>query len=118
MLARHGRDKSVAPAGVVGDVAPARSAIPKRLAQRSDMDPQGAVIDNRIGPGVGDQLFFGDRFAGVLDQCDQNVERAITEAQRLPVVVQHSVRRDQPERSEDEGFVIHGGAVLSARGFI
>ena len=28
-------------------------------------------------------------------------------AQRLPVVEQHSLRRDQPERSEGEGLLIH-----------
>jgi hypothetical protein len=67
---------------------------------------------------VSDQLFLGDRFAGVLDQRGQNVERTTSEAQRLPVVEQHSLRRDQPERSEDEGFVIHGGTVLPTRGFI
>jgi hypothetical protein len=65
-----------------------------------------------------DRLFSGDSFAGVLDQRDQNVERTTTEAQRLAIVEQHSLRRDQPERSEDEGFVIHGGAVLPAHGFI
>jgi hypothetical protein len=41
------------------------------------------------GQGVGDQLFLGDRFAGVLDQCDQNVERTTAEAPRLPVVEQY-----------------------------
>ena len=46
------------------------------------------------------------------------VERTITEAQRLPVVEQRSLRWDQPERSEDEGFVIHRGTVLPAPGFI
>jgi hypothetical protein len=78
------------------------------------VDPQGAVIDDGVGPGVGDQLFIGDHFAGVLDQCDQNVERATTEAQRLPVVEQRSLRRDQPERPEHEGLVIHGGIVLQS----
>jgi hypothetical protein len=107
MLARHGRDKSVAPAGVVGDVAPARAAIAERLAQRCDMDPQGAVIDDRVGPGVSDQLFLGYRFAGALDQCDQNVERTTTEAHSLSVVEQNSLRRNQPERSEGEGLFIH-----------
>ena len=118
MLAHHRCDKDVASTGVVCDKAPARSAIPERLTQRCDMDPQGAVVDDRIGPGARDQLFLGDRLAGVLDQCDQNVERTTTEAQRLPIVEQRSLRRDQPERSEDEGFVIHGGTALPARGFI
>ena len=118
MLAHHRCDKGVAAAGVVGDIASARSAIPKRVPQRRDMDAQGAVIDDRIRPGAGDQLFLGDHFAGVLDQCDQNIERTTAEAQRLPVVKQHSLRRDQPERSEDKGLVIHGGTVLPTRGFI
>jgi hypothetical protein len=56
---------------------------------------------------MGDQLFPGDSLAGVLDQSDQNVERAITEANRLLVVEQHSLRREQPERSEGEGLFIH-----------
>jgi hypothetical protein len=76
------------------------------------MNPQGAVVDDRIGPDVGDQLFLGDRFAGVLDQFGQNVERTTAEAQRLPIVEQRSLRRDQPERSEGEDFFIHRGIVL------
>jgi hypothetical protein len=97
MLAHYRCDKGVTSAGVVRDIAPAGAVIAERLAQRRNMDPQGTVIDDSIGPGVGDQLFLGDRFAGVLDQCDQNVERTTTEAQRLPVVKQHSLRSDQPE---------------------
>jgi hypothetical protein len=86
MLPRYRPDKGVTSAGVVGDIAPARSAIAEHLPQRCDMDPQGTVVYDRIRPGVGDELVLGDRFAGVLDQCGQNVKRTITEAQRLPIV--------------------------------
>lgn len=48
------------------------------------MDTQGAIIDDGIGPGVSDQLFLGDRLAGVLDQCDQNVERTTPRRSGFP----------------------------------
>src|SRR5215831_11973026 len=118
LLARYRRDEAIPPAWVADDEAISLSSIAQRLTERCNMNPQSTFIDDGIGPGVGDQLFLGDRFAGVLDQCDQNVERTTTKAQRLTVVEQHSLRRDQPERSEDEGFVIHGGTVLPGRGFI
>ena len=35
-----------------------RLAIAERLAQRCDMDPQGAVIDDGVRPGLCDQLFL------------------------------------------------------------
>ena len=106
MLARHRCDKAVAPARNVGDVALALLAVPERLAQRRDMNPQRALVDDRIGPCTGDKLLLWERLAGAFDQCDQNVERATAEAQRLPFAEQHSLRRDQSERPEDEGLVI------------
>jgi len=36
--------------GNVGDVARARAVIAKRFAQRRDMDPQRALVDDRVGP--------------------------------------------------------------------
>jgi len=107
MLARHRCNKAVTPAGVVGDVAPASAAIAKRLAQRRDMDPERTVVDDRIGPGAGDQLVLVDRLAGAFDERNQNIQRAAAEAQWFPVIEQYSLRRDQPERSEGEGLFIH-----------
>ncbi len=68
MLARYRRDKGVTPAGIVGDVAPASTAVPERLAQRGDMDPQSSLVDDRIGPSPGDEPVFVDRLAGAFDQ--------------------------------------------------
>jgi len=86
MFSRYRRDKGITSAGVVGDVAPTGLAIAKGLAKRRYVDSQRALIDDRVGPGVSDQLFSGDRFTSVLDQCDQNIERTTTEAQWLAVV--------------------------------
>jgi hypothetical protein len=108
-LALHRGDKAVAAARNIGDVASASAAIAERFAQCGDMDPQRALVNDRVGPGPGDELLFWERVAGAFDQCDQNVERATAETQRLPVVEQDSLRRDQPERSKDEGLVILRG---------
>jgi hypothetical protein len=53
-LAQHRRYEAVAPAWNVGDVALTGSTIAKRLAQRGDMNPQGPLVDHRIGPSMGD----------------------------------------------------------------
>src|SRR5215469_8888105 len=78
---RHRRDKGVASARVVGDVALAGAAIAERFAQRRHMDPQGALLDSHIRPGPGDELLFRDRLAGVFDQRNQNIERSAADAQ-------------------------------------
>src|SRR5215471_4212910 len=107
MLALDGCDKSVTPARIVGDVALTRAAIAQRLAERGDMNPQSPLVDNRIGPGAGDEFVLADRFAGAFDQRYQNIQRPAAEAQRFPVFEQHSLCRDQPQRPEDERLVIH-----------
>jgi hypothetical protein len=84
MLARHRCDKGVTPAGVVGDPAPARAAVAKRLAQRRDMNPERTVVDDRIGPRAGDELIPVYRLAGAFDERDQDIESAAAEPQRFP----------------------------------
>jgi hypothetical protein len=112
MLARHWCDKGVTAAGVVGDVAPACAAVAESLSERCDMDPQGAFVDDRIGPGAGDEPILVDRLAGAFNQCDQNIQRTAAEGQRFPVIEQYPLGGNQLVRSEDEGFVIHGRIVL------
>ena len=114
-LAHHGGDKGITPAGVVDDVALACTAVAHRLAQRGEMRPQSALIDDRVGPGASDQTIFVDRLAGTFNERDQNIQCAAAEAQRVSVVEQQSLRGDQPERSKDEGFPIHRGSVGTCR---
>jgi len=117
-LVRNRCNKGITSAGVIGDVTPAVTAIAECFAQCRDMDPQGTFVDDRIGPGAGNQLFLWDRLAGPLDQRGQDVERTAADAQWLPVVEQHPLRGDQPERSEDQPLVIHGGTILPDRRYI
>jgi hypothetical protein len=112
---RHRRDEGVTSPGIIGDVAPAGTAIAERFAQRRNMNPKGGLFDDRVGPNPRDQLFFRDCIAGALDEGDQNVERAAPEAQGLPVLEHPALRGDEPERSEGEDFFIHRG--FAPRGF-
>jgi hypothetical protein len=73
------------------------------------MDPESGLLDDRVRPSPRNQLLFRDRLARALDQRNQNIERAAAEAQRLPVLRKHPLRRDQTERSEGEDFFIHRG---------
>jgi hypothetical protein len=92
---------------------PARAAAPERLVQSGDMDPQRAFVDDPVGPFPGDELLSGERLAGALDKRDKYLEGAAAEAQRLLVIEQHPLRREQPERSKDESLaILHGGTVL------
>ena len=106
MLARHRGNESITSARIVDDVAPARSAIAKRPAQRRDVDPQCPLLDDGIGPSAGDELVSGDGVASAFNQRDENVECTAAEAQRLSVFEQHPLLRDQPERAED-GLLTH-----------
>jgi hypothetical protein len=60
------------------------------------MNPQSRFVDDRIGPGAGDDLGLADRFAGAFDQRNEDIQRAAAEAQRLPVLEQQALRGDQP----------------------
>ena len=103
---------------MVGDVARAVTAMAERFAQRRNMDPESGLFDDRVGPSPGNQLFFGDRLAGALDQRNQNIERTASETQRFPVLEERALSRDQPERSEGEDFFIHRAIVLKSCSFV
>jgi len=52
-------------------------------------------------------LVLQDRFAGVLDQRDKDLERAAAEPQRLSVLKKQPFRRIQPKRRKGEHRAIH-----------
>ena len=74
LFARHRRDKAVAPAWDVGDVALARLAVTERLAQRGDMNPQAPLVDDRVWPGARDQQILVNCLAGALNKRDENIQ--------------------------------------------
>ncbi len=50
------------------------------------MHAQGCFVDVGIGPCAGDQFILVDRFSGVLDKSDENIEGSAAETQRLAAV--------------------------------
>jgi hypothetical protein len=61
-------------------VALARLAIPERLAQRRDVNPQRSLVNDRIGPGARDQLILADGLAGAFDKRNEDVQGPAAEA--------------------------------------
>ena len=55
-----------------------------------------------------------DRLAGALSERNQEIKRPAAKAQGFPILGQHALGGDEPERSEDEDFFIHRGIVLKA----
>ena len=68
MLARHRCDKGVTAAGDVGDEAVAAPSVTERPAQRGNIDPQRALVHNRVGPGAGDELILVKCFTCALNE--------------------------------------------------
>jgi hypothetical protein len=61
-------------------VALARLAVPERLAQRRDVNPQRSLVNDRIGPGARDQLILADGLAGAFDKRNEDVQGPAAEA--------------------------------------
>ena len=118
LLARDRRDKAVAAARDVADIARSRAAITECLAQRGYMDPQGPLVDDRIRPSAGDQLILVNGLAGAFNQRNKDVQSSAAETQLFPILEQHALRGDQAERSKDEAFFIHRKSSYGAFRFI
>jgi hypothetical protein len=94
LLAPDGRDKAIAAASDIGDEAVAAPAVAQRLAQRGNMDPQRAFVDDGVGPSAGDQLILVNCVAGALNERDKDVQGAAAEAQRFHVLEQLALSGD------------------------
>src|SRR3954453_1005968 len=96
----HRGHEAVAAAGDGGQEAVAVLAVTQRLAERGDVDPEVALLDEGVGPDAGDKLVLADDLARPLDQGDQDVQRPAAERHRLVALEQELPRREQPERPE------------------
>ncbi len=66
------------------------------------MDRKIAFHDDGIGPNAGHQLLPGDRLAGPLDQCDEDVPGTTAEAHKLIAFQQKALLRKDVERAEQD----------------
>ena len=99
------RDEAISLPRQRGHISGAGLAVAQRLAKRSDMDSQAALIDRDPGPDPRHQVVLADDLAGLLDQHDENVERASAERKRPPRPLDKPLRHMQPERTEQDDFI-------------
>ena len=78
------------------------------------MDPQAALVDRDTRPHPRHQIVLADDLAGLLNQDDQNVERAGAEVKRSACPFDKSLCRIQPEWAERNDFIPGRAGIDSA----
>jgi len=58
------------------------------------------IFNEGFGPRPGDQVVLADKFTRTLRECDQDIERAATQAKRSIILEQRSLRRQKAKRSK------------------
>src|SRR5690606_39683290 len=94
------RDETVALSGHVLDVPSVAFTIAERLAQRAHVDAKIPRGDHEIAPNARDEVPVTHDLTGVLDQRNQDVQRAIPQRERNAISLDHALRGRQAERSE------------------
>jgi hypothetical protein len=110
----NGADERVAPSLDVCDVAVAKLAVTKRLADRGNVYAE-ASLDDYIRPGVINELFLCYDLAGTLDEIDQNIERTPAEGKHEPVAPKDSLAARKFERAKMQ-ISVKTGSLGSQRG--
>src|SRR5580692_11256895 len=85
------RDEIVAPPYDSGDVAIVALSVAEGTTQSADLYLQVGFFDERVRPGLGDQLVLADYLAGAFDQGGQYVERAAAKSHRLVTLEQEAL---------------------------
>src|ERR1700733_8761759 len=84
-----GADERVAPPLDVCDVAVAKLAVTKRLADRGDVDSQASLLHGYVRPDVIDQLLLRNDLTRAGGKIDQDIQRPTTEGKHLPVAPEY-----------------------------
>jgi hypothetical protein len=82
-------NEGIAPSLDVGDVAVAKLAVAKRLADCGDVDTEGALLHGDIGPDVIHEFLLRDDLTGAVGKIGQNIQRSIAEGKHLTVAPEH-----------------------------
>ena len=67
--------------------------LPEDFSQRRYLNLQIVLFDDDLGPDAREQLVFGDKLAGALDQRQQHIECAGTGGHRLAIGQQAPLAR-------------------------
>ncbi len=92
--------EAIAATGNVGQIPSTRLAIAQCPPKRVDVNPEAALVDERVGPDAGHKFALADQFARALDQRGQNLESAAAEANGGFTFQQKLSRRKEAERTE------------------
>jgi hypothetical protein len=99
------RDEAVAAARNVRDVAIARLAIAQGAAHRGNVNPEIAVLDERIGPDATHQLLVAQELTGAFNERYENL--ASTTAQvNGPVAIEKQLSSWE-ESEGPKGYLAH-----------
>src|SRR5450755_625495 len=98
----HGADERVASALDVCDVAVAKLAVTKCLADRGDVDSQAPLLNGHVRPDVIDELLLHDDLTRAVGKIDQNIQRPTAEGKQLTVAPERPLANRKLERAEPE----------------
>jgi len=91
-------DERIAPCLDVCDVAVAKLAVTKRLADYGHVDPEAPLLNGYVRPDVIHQLLLRDDLTWAVGKVDQNVQRPIAEGKHLTVAPEHPFANRKFER--------------------
>src|SRR5271156_6979920 len=91
------RNKSVAPPGIGRDIPSGTFTVAEHSAQRCRLDLKITFVDLGMRPDAGDQLILCDELAGPIKQCNEHIEGATAQADRIARMQQEPLCRQQAE---------------------
>jgi hypothetical protein len=89
---RKRRYETIAPAGKGSHISGARLTVTECLAKRSDLKPEGSIVDTGIRPYALKQFVLADDLASTFHQNNENIERSGAERERSSGSLEHSSR--------------------------
>src|SRR5882672_578884 len=107
-------DERVAPCLDVCDVAVAKLAVTKRLADRGDVDPEAPLLHGYVRPDVIDELLLRDHLTRAVGKMEQNIQRPTAEGKHLTVALEHPLANRKFERAELQLPMNRGARHVSA----
>jgi len=96
----HNADERVASSLDVCDVAVAKLAVTKRLADCGHVDPQASLLNGYVRPNVIDELLLRDDLTRAVGKIDQNIQRPTAEGKHLTVAPEYPLANRKLERAE------------------
>jgi hypothetical protein len=72
------------------------------------VDFEIALLDDNVGPRASHELAFGDKLAGTLDQCGQDLQSTTAETNGSFTFEQELLRRKESERAERKSALGRG----------